>query len=227
MNMHIMNRRKERGGSIMEFALIMTVLGPMIIGVGVLGIDMIRTEQTTQLAREAGYMFSHGIDFSEPGNLTILANIGAPLGLSTTAGSGSAEVILSALIYVDDNECSAAGAVDADGNPSGCNNFGKWVFAQRLVIGNSSVRSSSLGSPLSSGPTGVTIDSTTGLISPAQYATQVGAVATFNSVNPYSDVDGVVTGLPSRQYLFIAEAAGTAFTLPPFSGMATYSYGLF
>jgi hypothetical protein len=84
-------------------------------------------------------------DFSQPGNQTILANIGSTVGLSTTSGAGSADVILSALTYVDTTACAAAGAVDSSGNPSGCTNYGSWVFTQRLVIGNSSVRTSKAG----------------------------------------------------------------------------------
>jgi hypothetical protein len=204
------------------------MLVPLFLGVGVLGFNMIRVQQTAQLAREAGKMFARGVDFSQPGNQTILTNVGAPLGLSATAGAGSSEVVLSALIYIDKNECVAAGAVDSSGNPSGCTNYGSWVFAQRLVIGNSSVRSSNLGSPLTGGPTGVTIDSTTGRISTHDYVTQAGAVAQFNSVNPYANVDGTVSGLPSRQFIYIAEAAGTSFSMFPYSNLAaTYSYGLF
>jgi hypothetical protein len=137
-------------------------------------------------------------------------------------------VILSALTYVDKAACAAAGAVDSNGNPSGCTNFGKWVFTQRLQIGNNSVRTSNIGSPLTSGPTGVTVDATTGKISVSDYVTKAGAVATFSSINPYAVVNGNVSGLPSGEVLYVAEAAATAFSMPPFIGPnATYSYGLF
>ena len=222
-----MSRRNERGGSVLEFTLVSVSIVPLLVGTATFGINMIRVQQTTQLAREAGEMFARGIDMSQPGNQTVLANVGSTVGLSTTAGSGSAEVILSALTYVDTQTCASAGAVDAQGNPSGCTNYGQWVFAQRLVIGNSSIRTSNLGSPLTSGPTGVTMDPTTGQISVNDYATKAGAVAQFSSVNPYQNVNGNVTGLPSGQYLYIAEAAASTFTMSPFGGSSTYAYGLF
>jgi hypothetical protein len=223
-----MRRRGFRGSACIEFAFIVMVLVPLLLGTGAAGINMILTLQTIQLARDAGHMYAHGLDFSQTGNQTILANIGSTLGLSTTAGSGSAVVILSALTYVDNATCSAAGAVDSHGNPSGCTNLGKWVFTQRLTIGNSSVRTGNIGSPLTSGTTGVTVNSTTGRISVSDYATKAGAVATFSSINPYSSVNGVVSGLPSGQMLYVAEAGATAFSMPPFIGPhATYSYGLF
>lgn len=129
---------------------------------------------------------------------------------------------------MDDNECGSQGFLDTSGNPtSACTNYNKWVFAQRLVIGNSSIRSSNIGTPLSNVPSGVTPNATTGMIPASQYTTVSSDVANFNLVNPYHLVDGVVTGLPSKQFLYIAETAATTFSMYPYSGMTTYSYGLF
>ena len=223
-----MRRRSFRGSACIEFAFIVMVLVPLLLGTGAAGINMILTLQTIQVARDAGHMYARGLDFSQPGNKTILASLGTTLGLSATAGAGSALVILSALTYVDKATCAAAGKVDSNGNPSGCTNFGKWVFTQRVQIGNTSVRTSNIGSPLTSGPTGVTVDATTGKISVSDYVTKAGAVATFSSINPYAVVNGNVSGLPSGEVLYVAEAAATAFSMPPFIGPnATYSYGLF
>jgi hypothetical protein len=224
-----MKHRNSRGVSGIEFAFGMLVLLPLFLGTGVTGINMIRTLQTVQLARDAGHMYAKGIDFSQPGNQTILADLGANLGLSTTSGQGSAVVILSSLIYVDKNQCAAVGDVDSSGNPtSACTNYTKWVFTQRLEIGNTGVRNSNYGSPLTSGPTGVTVNPTTGMISQQQYVTQAGAVANFTGVNPYQVVDGNAEGLPSGQLLYVAEAAATGFNMPPFvSNQASYSWGFF
>ena len=127
-----MRRASFRGAACIEFAFIAMVLVPLLLGTGAAGINMILTLQTIQLARDAGHMYARGLDFSQPGNQTILANVGSTLGLSTTAGSGSAVVILSKLTYVDNAACAAAGAVDSHGNPSGCTNLARWVFTQRL-----------------------------------------------------------------------------------------------
>ena len=217
-----------RGVASVEFAFISMVLVPLLLGTGAAGINMILTLETIQLARDAGRMYARGVDFSQTGNQTILANVGTNVGLSTTAGSGTALVILSALTYVDNATCVAGGASTNGVANSNCINLGKWVFTQRLQIGNSSIRTSNIGSPLTSGPTGVTVDATTGKISVSDYVTKAGAVATFNSINPYSSVNGVVSGLPSGQVLYVAEAAATAFSMPPFIGPhAAYSYGLF
>jgi hypothetical protein len=223
-----MKSNRRRGVSSIEFALSTLVLVPLILGSGVTGANMIRTLQVVQLARDAGHMYARNINFALPGNKTILGNIGQDVGLRTD-GTGSAVVILSALTYVDQNACAAVGAVDSDGNPtSACTNYTKWVFTQRIVIGNPSVRRSNYGSPLTSGPTGVSVNSITGEISENDYVTKAGAVANFNAVNPYQVVAGEAQGLPSGQVLYLAEAGATGYNLPPFvSGAVAYSWGMF
>ena len=226
-----MRRKGLRGAACIEFAFITMALVPLLLGTGAAGINLILTLQTIQLARDAGHMYARGLDFSQPGNMTVLANLGSTLGLSTTKDTGSAVVILSALTYVDAATCAAAGQADSHGVPlAGCTNYGKWVFAQRLTIGNTNVRSGNIGSPVTkTTETGwVTVDGTTGRIGATDYVTKTGARAIFNGVNPYSNVNGTVHGLPSGQMLYVAEAAATAFSMPPFIGpSATYSYDLF
>jgi hypothetical protein len=85
-----------------------------------------------------------------------------------------------------------------------------------LEIGNTSLRTSNFGSPITSGPTGVTLDYQ-GKISIGQYATKAGAVANFSSaadnINPYTAASGGA-GLPSGQKLYLAEAAALGPGLP-------------
>ncbi len=214
-------RNSESGASVVEFAFITFTLVPLLIGAGVIGVNLVRTLQTEQLARDAGHMFARGVDFSASGNEEILANIGSSLNLSATSGSGSAVVILSKLTYVDNNACTAGGAVNSNGQPSGCTNLGKWVFTQRLTVGNTSIRSSNLGTP-----SGVSLSSN-GSIAPSDYVTKAGAVAQFTSINPYSDISGTIAGLPSGQDVYFAEASGTGFAVPPYGVGSTYAFGLF
>jgi Flp pilus assembly protein TadG len=214
-------RTSQSGASVIEFAFITFTLVPLLIGAAVVGVNLVRTLQTEQLARDAGHMFARGVDFSASGNQEILANIGSSLNLSATAGSGNATVILSKLTYVDSNACTTGGAVNGGGQPSGCTNLGKWVFVQRLVVGNSAIRSSNLGTP-----TGVTLSSN-GSIAASQYVTVAGDVANFNSINPYSNVSGTISGLPSGQFVYVAEASGTGYSIPPYGVGSTYAFGLF
>jgi hypothetical protein len=224
-----MRNKSLRGVAILEFSFIMLVLVPLLLGTAVVGVNMVRSLQTIQLGRDAGHMYARGVDFSQAGNKTILASIGAGTGLSTTSGSGNAVVMLSSLLYVDKAICLSDGlAVDAGGNPIGCTNLGKWVFKQRLVIGKSSVHASNFGSPVVGGSTGVTIDATTGAISLDDQVKKTGDRATFSGVLPYSSVAGVVSGLPSGQVIYIAEAAAQGFNMAPILPSALhYSFNMF
>src|SRR5450432_3164442 len=85
---------RRSGAATVEFALILLVLVPLLLGTGVVGVNMIRTLQTVQLARDAGHMYARGVDFSQPGNVTILMDLGQSVGLAA-GSSGSAEVTLS------------------------------------------------------------------------------------------------------------------------------------
>src|ERR1035438_5917245 len=133
------------------------------------------------------------------------------------ASSGwDAVVILSTVTYIDKAMCLSDGlAVDINGNPIGCTNLGKWVFTQRLVIGQSSIHGSNFGSPLVGGSTGVTLDPTTGAISLDDQVKKSGDVAIFSGINPYASTAGVVTGLPSGQVIYIAEASAKGFSMNP------------
>jgi hypothetical protein len=224
-----MKSRKDKEVSTIEFAFSLLVFVPLMLGTGSIGINMVRSLQTIQLARDAGHMYARGVDFSQPGNKTILGNLGSTLGLSTAPGEGEATVILTALAYIDKNACAAAGAADAAGNPNGaCVNFQKWVIAQRIVLGNADVRGSNYGVPVTTGDNGVAVDPNNGKISAYDQARRSGAQAQFSGFNPYSVVNGVAQGLPSGQHLYVAEAAAKGFSMPPFvSGAPAYSWGIF
>jgi hypothetical protein len=78
------------------------------------------------------------------------------------------------------------------------------------------------------GNNGVTINSTTGKISLSDQTTKPGDVATFSGVNPYSNVSGVISGLPSGQVIYVAEAAALGFSMAPFMNNALhYSFNMF
>ena len=224
-----MKSNKKKGVAIVEFSFGMLIIVPLLIGTTATGLNLVQVLSTVQLARDAGHMYARGTDFSQPGNKTVLATIGANVGMSATAGSGRSVIILSTVTYVDKAMCAAAGKVDGSGNPLGCTNHTKWVFTQRLTIGKSSVRSSSFGSLLTSGAGSVTVDSTTGNISLNDQVTKTGDVATFAvGINPYANVAGSVSGLPSGQVIYIAESATTGMALPPFvPGSVVYSYAMF
>jgi hypothetical protein len=223
-----MRRQKTRGVEILEFSFITLVLLPLILGTSAVGLNMIWTLQTVQVARDAGHMYAKGTDFSLPGNQTILTNLGGNLGLTTNTSTSKALVILSTVTYIDKAMCASAGKVDANGEPLNCTNYQKWVFTQRLNIGKTGMRTSNYSSPLTSGPNPVVVNATTGKISLSDQVTKTGDVATFTGINPYANVNGTISGLPSGQVIYIAEAASTGLSVPPFSSNPImYSFAMF
>lgn len=223
-----MKHRKQHGVAIVEFSFAMVVMLPLFLGTIGLGLRVIQSLRTIQLSRDAGRMYARGLDFSQPGNKTTLAALGADLGLKTN-GTGNAMVILTTVTYVDKGLCQSGGySLDPSGNPIGCPNWKQWVFAQRLTIGNSSIRTSNLGSPLTTGPDPVTVDSVTGKISLSDQVNNAGDVATFSSGNPFVNMSGDLNTLPSGQVLYVTETAIQGFSMPPFAGPGVvYAYNVF
>jgi hypothetical protein len=55
-----------------------------------------------------------------------------------------------------------------------------------------------------------------------------GDVATFSGINPYASTAGVVSGLPSGQVIYIAEASAKGFNMAPIMPNAVhYSFDMF
>lgn len=124
---------RDRGSAIVEFVLTASLIfTPLILGTIVIGMNLIRSIQVTQLNRDAGHMFARGVDFSLPSNQLLLQHLAA--GLQLTPG-GKSVVILSQIQKVD---CAS------------CANKNVAVIVRQIVIGNSSLRTSRYGTP----PTG-------------------------------------------------------------------------
>jgi hypothetical protein len=127
-------RRQGRGGAaIVEFVLAAALIyTPLILGTIVIGMNLIRAIQLTQLNRDAGHMFARGVDFAVPANQAILQQLAT--GLDLTPG-GKSVVILSQIMRVD---CPG---------PPACANHGVAVFVRQIVLGNSTLRASRYGTP--------------------------------------------------------------------------------
>jgi len=219
-----MRQPSQRGAIFIEFTLFTLVMVTILLGVVGLGLAMQNQLQTVQLARDAGHMYARGINFTQTGNQQILVGIAGSLGLSTTLGSGNASVILSEVRYVDQSACQQAGLVDSSGNPSGCSNYQTWVFAERIVVGNnSSSYYSRLGTPPSSM---IASDGTISINYQAgasgNTSDQVGSAWASMGFNPWNATTD--TGVPSGQWVYVAEAQALGFAMPPFSsGGMTYA----
>lgn len=224
-----MIRRSSRGGSAIEFALLLPIIVSLLLGTLGIGVNLLRTQRTIQLARDAGHMYARGARLWLSGYQAIIARLGANVGLTTSPATSKAVVILSTITRVDKITCIAAGCpTDSSGNPTGCTNIDQWVFTRRVAIGNPGIRTSNFGAP-----SGVTVNPTDGSIERGTYASQngyvfrTGARANFAGIDPYDTGTGY--GLPSREVIYISEAASVGFGLPPITSpsVTAYSFSLF
>lgn len=227
-----MKRRHLRGSSYVEFAFAVLVLTPLLLGTTGIGMNLLLAYQTSQLSRDAGHMYARGIDFSQPGDQTVLAGLGSGVGLGATsgilgaAGTGNAVAVFTTVTYVDDAACQRGGYAGTTGvHTSACKNYGQWVFTQRIVVGNSNLKTTDYGSPITTGTSGVTLSSN-GSVSVTDQLTNTNDIATFSAINPYNSANGY--GLPSGQVIYISEVAAFGFVMPPFQkNPVQYAYNMF
>ena len=128
---------KRRGSAMIELALVMSLAFPLLLGTAAIGIRLGRTLQATQLTRDVAHMYALGADFSLAGTQAIAAALSRDFDLSAT---GRGVLLLSRVVKVQQTDCTAAGLHN-------CPNLNQPVFAQRLTIGNTTLRTSAFGTP--------------------------------------------------------------------------------
>jgi TadE-like protein len=144
-------RKGERGSFMMEFALVAPILVLMLGGTIEFGMALNRSITASEVIRNANVLVVRGIDLSQSQNQQLLIRTAAGLGMNV-AGSwnpnpnGTGVIFLSKVLRVGPLEC-ALGIDHWDGNQNSCPNYGKYVIASRINIGNSTRWHSPLGNP--------------------------------------------------------------------------------
>ena len=139
-----------------EFVLATALLiVPLVLGVMVIGLSLIRAIHVGQVNRDTGHMFSPGVDFSGAAQQNMVRYLAGSLDFSA---GGKGVVILSAVQLIGPNDCS------------NCANLGLPVFTQRIIIGNAGLRASAFGAP-----SPALVDPATGSVE--NYLTDAGARA--------------------------------------------------
>lgn len=178
------SRNRQRGNSLIEFALAFALLMPLYVWMLVFGLDLKRLMQVGQVSRDAGHMYARGVDFSLAGNQEVLVRLAAGMKMTRTGGAGV--VILSRVMKIGAQECADGGI-----SLAACSNLDQPVITQRIVVGNASLNSSKIGTP----PSALLLAD--GSITPADYLTKSGARATnFNAI----------LNLASGEIAYVAEA---------------------
>jgi Flp pilus assembly protein TadG len=133
-------RKRQKGNSLVEFALVSVFLVPLLIGTVHIGMNITRSIQVTQVSRDAGHMFARYVDFSLVENQDMIVRLAEGLGMTRTGGTG--KVTLSQIMFVGQDQCTAGGLSLAQ-----CTNYNQPVIIRRLAIGSNSLTQSTVGTP--------------------------------------------------------------------------------
>ena len=196
----------ERGSALVEFMLCSLVWLPLLLGTAVIGLNLIRAIQVTQVCRDAGHMYSYGVDFSQSTNQNLLLRLAQ--GLNITANAGNGVVILSRVTYIGDLECKAG---NLQPNTSSCPNYTQIVITNRLTIGNAAAASSSFGT-LAGGMTDASgnVSQQTYLTNPGTRATGFSNVINLNTSGQYAYVSEMYVGSPDYNFWPLLGSTGVS-----------------
>ncbi len=163
--MYNIRRRTNRqgGNTILEFAIVMVFLVPMFAGTFTVGMALTKGIQVSNVAHDAAVLMvrsntdpNSGLDLSQAQNQRIIVRAAQGLGMNSDAQNdpsttGNAVVILSKVTMVGPTECSLGGMIPHGSSPywdaGNCPNYGSYVFAYRIVVGNGTRWSSTFGNP--------------------------------------------------------------------------------
>ncbi len=177
-------KSSEHGSALVEFVLCFSLFWvPLFFGMLVIGFNLIRAIQVTQVCRDAAHMYAYGTDFSQPAYKNLLVSLATGLNMKTTGGNGV--IIFSTITFVDQASCDAANLT------SGCSNLDKAVFVRRIVIGDANLHTSAFGTPAPN------IVDSSGNINNIDYLKNASVVA-----ENFKDVIGLKS---STQFAFVAE----------------------
>lgn len=147
----VTRKKNQRGSVITEFALVTPFLMLLLAGAFTLGMSLNRSIQASNVLRNANVLMTRKVDLSKSENQHMLIRSSLGLGMNIPGGympdpNGKGVVILSKVIRVGPVEC-ALGIPGWNTNPSTCPNYGEYVIAQRIAIGNTTRWSSGIGNP--------------------------------------------------------------------------------
>jgi len=218
---------RQRGNEIIEFAVYAALIVPLFLWVFVTGMNLLRMIQTTQICRDIGNLYIHGVDFSTYSAEQIAQRLAQGYGLNVGSGftggvtnmynndanGGNGWVVLSEVMYVGAATCATlpVGTV--------CTNQNKYVYIQRIDFGNSGVQFN--GSTVASaiGTPSATINAY-GMVQ--NYLTDPNAVATnFGNF--------LQTPLADGQWIYVSETffASTDLGISAFPAGGVYSRTFF
>ena len=209
-------RNHQRGNEMIEFALYACFIVPLFLWVFVNGMNILRLIQSTEITRDIGTLYIHGVDYSTYSAQQVAQRLAKGYGLqigssftgnsiSNTSNSGNGYILVSEVMYAGSGSCGSL-------NPC---NLNKYVFLQRIGFGNSSVQFNSTTVQSALGTPTATINSQ-GYVQ--NYLGDAGAVA--------SNMSSLLqTQLTDGQVIYVAETffASTDLGLSAYPAGGVYS----
>jgi hypothetical protein len=208
--MRVKKSQREQGSAIIEFVLAATFfIVPLLLGTMTIGFNLVRATQVSQFTNDSAHLYSKGVDFSQNTNQQLLVPLSSGLNFELD-GTGDGVLVFSTLLMVSAGDCTAGGL---QANNASCPNLGKVVVTRRIVVGNTSVFTTTYGSPSST--------DSSGNVPQATYLTSAGdQAASFSSVLP----------LASGQIAYLTECYFDSpdYDLTGFlTGVGNYAMGVF
>jgi Flp pilus assembly protein TadG len=217
-----MSKRKNHGGAVIEFFLVLPFLTSLIIGTLVYGTQIVKELQLQQVVRDTasmaarGTVFIEGTSHTDTGAQAIVSRLGAGLNWPSSGGllSTSPGVVYVSVIMYLDAGCNTGTA---------CANKNSWVFVNSVSFGNTGLRGSNFGAQASCTPGCWDTNRNDGSLTSTAMLTDVNAkVKNFTLLGtPATATDGFKPG----QYAYLVEAAAT--TSPFNGGTIGYAFSLF
>src|SRR5262249_2422331 len=103
--MSIQNKTGERGVSVVEFALFLTLMVPMLLGTFVFGFKLVRNIEMIQITRDLAHMYVRGVNFRNAGPQSNAQTLAAEYALTS---SGSSLITISSVRIITQADCNAA-----------------------------------------------------------------------------------------------------------------------
>ena len=202
-----------------EFALCMAFLAPILAGSFSTGASLAKAIQAGEVCRDANVLVVRGINLAHTDNQQLVVRTAQGLGMNI-AGSDSPDpngkgvIILTRVYRVSGNDCLAQGL---QANSSSCPNMDNYVITNRITIGNTSLFTSVTGTPAS--PLDVN-----GNVAASEYVINTGDRASDFPPASIMSAGGATSGLlylDPGNYTFVSEATFNISDLNLFSIIQT------
>ncbi|HYL78307.1 MAG TPA: hypothetical protein VEU96_29220 [Bryobacteraceae bacterium] len=150
-------KKRQKGQEMVEFAVVIVLFIPLIMGSFILGMNLIRSNYANQVCRDLTDMYIHGADFSTYPMQQLAARLAQGLNLqigssysgnsaTNTGNAGNGLVTVTQIMWVGATtsaNCTAVGAAN-------CTNHDSFVYTEQIQFGNGTLSNSNtvtLGSP--------------------------------------------------------------------------------